>query len=156
MSSTSPRRADRPVTRVDFVNLKPEVVPDAPAPQPDNHALAEAGAIALDDTLIACSRSLVEETLRNAEVFSSADLVDQGNVRPLIPLAVDPPDHRRYRRLLDPLFAPRQIDRVEDDIDIRDLITHADRGGFSITDVGITEATLETVFISLTGTDLRE
>ena len=37
-----------------------------------------------------------------------------------------------------------------------ELITHADRGGFSITDVGITEATLETVFISLTGTDLRE
>ena len=32
-----------------------------------------------------------------------------------------------------------------------ELITHADRGGFSITDVGITEATLETVFISLTG-----
>ena len=64
MSSTSPKRADRPVTRVDFVNLQPEVVPDAPAPQPDNHALAEAG-----DLLIACSRSLVEETLRNAEVF---------------------------------------------------------------------------------------
>ena len=107
MSSMSPTgRADRPVERVDFVNLRPEVVPDAPAPQPDNHALAAAGALPLGDTLIACSRSLVEETLRNPGVFSSADLVDQGNIRPLIPLAIDPPDHLRYRRLLDPMFAP--------------------------------------------------
>ena len=30
-------RADRPITRVDFVNLQPELVPDAPAPQPDTH-----------------------------------------------------------------------------------------------------------------------
>src|SRR5262245_16960365 len=112
-------RADRPVTKVDFVNLQPEVVPDAPAPQPDNHELAQSGALALGDMLIACSRSLVEEALRNADVFSSADLVDQGNDRPLIPLAIDPPDHLRYRRLLDPIFAPRQIDRLEDDIRMR-------------------------------------
>ena len=106
MTSAAPKRADRPVTRVDFVDLRPEVVPDVPAPQPDNCELARTGAIALGDTLIACSRSLVDETLRDAEVFSSADLVDQGNIRPLIPLAIDPPDHKRYRRLLDPLFAP--------------------------------------------------
>ena len=36
------------------------------------------------------------------------------------------------------------------------LIAHADRGGFSVTDVGVTEPTLETVFIALTGKDLRE
>ncbi len=94
-------------------------MPDTPAPQPDNCELARTGAIALGDTLIACSRSLVDETLRDAEVFASADLVDQGNIRPLIPLAIDPPDHKRYRRLLDPLFAPRQIDRLEDDITMR-------------------------------------
>jgi ABC-2 type transport system ATP-binding protein len=37
-----------------------------------------------------------------------------------------------------------------------ELIAHADRGGFSVTDVGVTEPTLETVFIALTGKDLRE
>ena len=37
-----------------------------------------------------------------------------------------------------------------------ELITHADRGGFHVTDVGVTEPTLETVFITLTGKDLRE
>ena len=36
------------------------------------------------------------------------------------------------------------------------LIAHADAGGFGITDVGITEPTLEAVFIDLTGKDLRE
>ncbi len=37
-----------------------------------------------------------------------------------------------------------------------ELISHADRGGFHVTDVGVTETTLETVFITLTGKDLRE
>ena len=39
---------------------------------------------------------------------------------------------------------------------LADVIARADAGGFDITDVGITEPTLETVFISLTGKDLRE
>jgi ABC-2 type transport system ATP-binding protein len=37
-----------------------------------------------------------------------------------------------------------------------ELITHADRNGFEVTDVGVTQPTLETVFIQLTGKDLRE
>jgi ABC-2 type transport system ATP-binding protein len=36
------------------------------------------------------------------------------------------------------------------------LIADVDDAGFGITDVGITEPTLETVFITLTGKDLRE
>jgi len=39
---------------------------------------------------------------------------------------------------------------------LSDVITHADRRGFAVTDVGMTETTLETVFINLTGRDLRE
>ena len=31
------------------------------------------------------------------------------NVRPLIPLSIDPPDHKKYRKILDPLFAPRAM-----------------------------------------------
>jgi ABC-2 type transport system ATP-binding protein len=37
-----------------------------------------------------------------------------------------------------------------------DIITRADRAGFEVHDVGIKETTLETVFISLTGRELRE
>jgi len=36
------------------------------------------------------------------------------------------------------------------------VVTAADAGGFAITDLSMTEPTLETVFISLTGKDLRE
>jgi cytochrome P450 len=151
-------RAERPTTRVDFVNLQPEVVPDAPAPQPDNHDLAKVGALAVGDLLIACSRTLVEETLRNAEVFSSADLVDQGNDRPLIPLAIDPPDHVRYRRLLDPLFAPRQVDRLEDDMTMR--VNHfmdlfVDRGACNFT-AEFAELFPSSVFLGLMGLDWNE
>jgi ABC-2 type transport system ATP-binding protein len=39
---------------------------------------------------------------------------------------------------------------------LSDVITHVDRQGFAITDVGVKETTLETVFINLTGRDLRE
>ena len=39
-----------------------------------------------------------------------------GNVRPLIPLNVDPPMHSKYRKILDPLFAPRRMDALEADI----------------------------------------
>lgn len=36
------------------------------------------------------------------------------------------------------------------------VVTAAERGGFTVTDLSITEPTLETVFIDLTGKDLRE
>ena len=39
---------------------------------------------------------------------------------------------------------------------LSDVITYADRHGFQVTDVGVKETTLETVFINLTGRDLRE
>ena len=51
-----------------------------------------------------------EYVLQHPEEFSSAmEAVDLGQSVPLIPLQVDPPSHRNYRRLLDPIFAPRQM-----------------------------------------------
>ncbi|HET9075881.1 MAG TPA: cytochrome P450 [Acidimicrobiales bacterium] len=55
----------------------------------------------------------IEEALRHPEIFASTEAVNLQNVRPLIPLGVDPPDHRKYRRILDPLFAPRAVARLE-------------------------------------------
>ena len=52
--------------------------------------------------------------LRNPEIFSSdMDAIDIGNVRPLIPLQVNAPEHVKFRRLLDPLFAPRAVAPLE-------------------------------------------
>ena len=54
---------------------------------------------------------------QHPEIFSSARAFDNlASPVPLIPLAVDPPDHVRYRRLLDPLFAPRVINDIEPEL----------------------------------------
>jgi cytochrome P450 len=59
-------------------------------------------------------RQDVEESLRKAGVFSwSAVGMDLGNIRPLIPLQIDPPQHVKYRRILDPLFAPKKMALLE-------------------------------------------
>jgi ABC-2 type transport system ATP-binding protein len=36
------------------------------------------------------------------------------------------------------------------------VVTAADRGGFAVTDLSVFEPTLETVFINLTGKELRD
>jgi len=36
------------------------------------------------------------------------------------------------------------------------VVAAAERGGFTVTDLSVTEPTLETVFIELTGRELRE
>ncbi|MGO9876105.1 MAG: cytochrome P450 [Acidimicrobiia bacterium] len=51
--------------------------------------------------------------LKHPEVFSSKDVVNIGNDVPLIPLSVDPPDHAKYRRLLDPEFSPKKMAALE-------------------------------------------
>lgn len=75
----------------------------------------------------------VEFALQHPDIFSSAmEAVDLGQQRPLIPLQVDPPEHVKYRRLLDPVFAPRQMARLEPDVTVlvnRLLDAFADRGG---------------------------
>jgi cytochrome P450 len=53
--------------------------------------------------------------MRHPEVFSSHEVVNIGNDMPLIPLSVDPPDHRKYRRLLDPEFSPTKMAALEDE-----------------------------------------
>ena len=71
-------------------------------------------------TVVVSRRREMDEVLRNPERFASdMESVALGNVRPLIPLQVDPPDHARYRRLLDPLFAPKQVAKLE--AQVRDL-----------------------------------
>ena len=59
-------------------------------------------------------RDDVLTVLRTPEVFSSnGDAVKIGQIRPLIPLQIDPPDHSKFRKLLDPLFAPKRIVALE-------------------------------------------
>ena len=61
-------------------------------------------------------RETTNHILRRHDLFSSAAPLDLGNVRPLIPLNVDPPQHTKYRKILDPLFSPRRMDSIEGDL----------------------------------------
>jgi cytochrome P450 len=62
-------------------------------------------------------REDVEEALRRTGLFSWNEVpMDLGNIRPLIPLQIDPPKHVKYRRILDPLFAPKKMALLEPEV----------------------------------------
>jgi cytochrome P450 len=71
-----------------------------------------------DEFALITQRGDIESALRTPAVFSSGfSAVALGNVRPLIPLQIDPPKHVKYRRILDPLFVPRQISHLEPEVE---------------------------------------
>src|SRR5215469_4369458 len=56
------------------------------------------------------SRAHAEYALKNPRLFSSQKAFDVvGSPLPMVPIAFDPPEHRRYRRILQPFFGPRGI-----------------------------------------------
>ena len=55
------------------------------------------------------SSNYVEYALKHPELFSSKRAFDLvGSPLPMVPIAFDPPEHTRYRRLLQPFFGPRK------------------------------------------------
>ncbi len=81
---------------------------------------------AANGTWMLTSAEAVKFAVRHPEVFSSAEATNAGSgiPIPLIPVAVDPPAHRKYRLVLDSMFAPRVVNAMEDDLrtQARDLI----------------------------------
>lgn len=78
------------------------------------------------------SPEAVQFAHRNPLIFSSAKAFDGlMSPVPMIPLAIDPPDHKHFRRILDPMLAPRVIDEMEAELraQARALVqTFADTG----------------------------
>ncbi|MBK5289474.1 MAG: cytochrome P450 [Acidimicrobiia bacterium] len=128
-------------------------------PQQFYPMMREMGILPMEDMTIITRHEDVMWALRHPEVFSSnMDAIDIGNVRPLIPLQIDPPDHVKFRRLLDPLFAPREIEKLEGAV--RALVTE-------LIDTFIDQGTCEfnsavaiplpcTVFLRLMGLPLED
>lgn len=87
-------------------------------PQPRYLDMIERGGYVelMEGMALSFDRVTTDHVLRNHQLFSSRVEMGLGNVRPLIPLNVDPPLHAKYRKLLDPLFAPRRMDAREADI----------------------------------------
>jgi cytochrome P450 len=95
-------------------------------PRPFFAGLREAGAVRDDPkspgrraTILVSRYDDVQATLRDARMFSSGfgeGMGGLGNDRPLIPLQIDPPEHKKYRKLLDPFLEPRKVARLEEDV----------------------------------------
>lgn len=103
---------------LDLGFFSPEVAAD---PHPLYSALREqcpvAGLPFAEDhgTYLLSRHEDVQFALRNPDIFSSDAAVDIGQERPLIPLQIDPPEHVKWRRLMDPFLAPKQVNILEDD-----------------------------------------
>jgi cytochrome P450 len=96
----------------------------------------------------------IREVLHHPEIFSSGvDAVAIGQIRPLIPLQIDPPEHRNYRKLLDPIFAPKRIALLEDRTRtlVRDLVSAVADHGHCNFHHAIAEPLPSTVFLQLLG-----
>ena len=97
-----------------FASMMTEKVAE---PQPICRSLLDGGPVlqVTDTVVVALSRAAVEEVLRNPDVFSSGKAAtDLKARRPIIPMSIDPPAHRTYRKLLDPLFSPQRMKLLEE------------------------------------------
>ena len=133
-------------------------------PQPGYRMLRDSGPVvrlpgvipsrATADAHLVGRHADVVTVLRSPDIFSSRfDAVHIGQVRPLIPLQIDPPDHAKYRKLLDPLFAPRRIALLEDRTRalVSDLVEAvADDSGCNF-HAAVSEPLPSTVFLELLG-----
>ncbi len=135
--ATEDGNEDAPAFRGDLEGM--EDLFDLADPQPKYRDLIDMGGVICptEGFAVVASRAAVDEVLRDPATFTSRDIVQLGNVRPLIPLSVDPPEHKKYRRILDPLFAPKKMDEIEDDVASR--VNHfidgfIDRGSCHFTD----------------------
>jgi cytochrome P450 len=125
------------------------------APQERYKTLIEQGGFVqpMDGMGLSFSRDLTEFVLRRHDLFTSRVDMNLGNVRPMIPLNVDPPQHSNYRKLLDPLFAPRRMDEQEEDITRRVngfIDTFIDNGECNFTEE-FAELFPSSVFLGLLG-----
>jgi cytochrome P450 len=57
----------------------------------------------------------VRSALSSPELFEANGANEMGQQRPCIPLDIDPPNHAKYRKLLDPLFSPRAVRALADE-----------------------------------------
>ena len=98
-------------------------------PQPIFRVMREVPVMPIDLTagrgVLLSRKEEIDQALRHPEIFSSnMDAVDLKNKRPMIPLQIDPPEHKKFRKLLDPLFAPRKMALLDDEVSalVNDLI----------------------------------
>ena len=137
-----------------YAQMGMQVMFDLAAPQPNYKTLIEEGGWveAMPGMALSFLRENTEFVLRHHEFFSN-HAESFGGLRPLVPLNVDPPRHGKYRKLLDPLFAPKRMDEQEADITRRVngfIDTFIDRGECNFSEE-FAELFPSSVFLGLMG-----
>ncbi|WP_084526602.1 cytochrome P450 [Nocardia vaccinii] len=75
--------------------------------------------------VLVATRAAMTEVFANPAIYSSRLTTGHlGNERPLIPIELDPPEQRKFRKILDPLFTPKHLEYLEEPIErlVDDLI----------------------------------
>ena len=144
-----------PKTSSAYMEIGMQAITDLAAPQPSYKALIEEGGYvqAMPEMALSFKRENTEFVLRHHEYFSNHAESFGAGLRPLVPLNVDPPRHGKYRKLLDPLFAPKRMDEQEADITRRVngyIDTFIDRGECNFTEE-FAELFPSSVFLGLMG-----
>lgn len=105
------------------------------------------------DMVVVVTSEAVKEVFSHPEIYSSEDAVDIGQIRPLIPLMVDPPQHKYFRRLTDPIFGRKTIEAIEPETRrlVRELIAEVKDKGACNFHTAVAEPLPSTVFLQLLG-----
>jgi cytochrome P450 len=104
----------------EYTDLFIEMAVDPAAPWERYQLLIEKGVIDSGGKILMASRAAVEAACRNPRVFAIDEVgLFMGNVRSFKPQGIDPPLQTKYRKILDPLFAPKKMDLLEDDVAAR-------------------------------------
>lgn len=80
---------------------------------PRDHRVIGAGA------WVVTTADYAREVLQNADPFCNSVRYSSDDAvfaRRLLPLGVDPPEHMKFRAVIAPMFSPKAIDRIEQDV----------------------------------------
>ena len=86
------------------------------------HQLHEIGEVAISDkgAYVIIGADAVEAVAKNTAVFSSkANGEMMASPIPMVPIETDPPEHARYRRMLDKFFSPRSVAARADELRVQ-------------------------------------
>ncbi len=98
-----------------------EMAVDPAAPWERYTALVQQGVVETSPgKVVLCSREAVEIAARDHRVFAIDEAgLFMGNIRSFKPQGIDPPLQTKYRKILDPLFSPGRMNRLEDGVAAR-------------------------------------
>ena len=121
--------------------------------------LRQRGPVIREETgVMTTSREAAETVFRHHEIFSSKFPPIGRAHRPLIPIQYDPPEHKMYRRLLDPMFAPQNVNPLAESIErlVNKLIDGFESSGECVLDRDLGIPLPTQVFLTMMGLPLSD